>query len=166
MLNLRLLLGRVALALALACGAICALGGLAGLAGRFSGWLDIAAHGAPVWAAGGIGAWLLALAAPHGFPRRLARTLGVLAVLAAAPLVLIELLAPRGPTAPPQAPCPSWISMASSRPSCAGPLSQPPRLYWPMRYLAFSRSSSVTADSPGFVAVPAVEAPLARAVFI
>ncbi|MFN3522381.1 MAG: endonuclease/exonuclease/phosphatase family protein [Phenylobacterium sp.] len=104
MLNLRLLLGRVALALALACGAICALGGLAGLAGRFSGWLDIAAHGAPVWAAGGIGAWLLALAAPHGFPRRLARTLGVLAVLAAAPLVLIELLAPRGPTAPPEAP--------------------------------------------------------------
>lgn len=100
----RLFFARVAEAVPLAIAAICALGAVLGLGGLFSGWLDLATHGAPLWLAGGIFAWLLARLAPRALPRRLAQTLGVVAVLAAAPTIWPEVFAARSRPAPSNAP--------------------------------------------------------------
>ncbi len=67
---------------ALAGGAACAAAALAGQLGRWSERYDLFNHAAPLWLAGGLAATLLALAAT-GWARRLAMTLGVVAVVAA-----------------------------------------------------------------------------------
>jgi len=101
---LRPFVERAAERAALALASVSALGAVAGLGGGFSGWLDVATHGAPLWLAGGAAAWLLARLAARELPRRLAQTLGVVAVLAAAPVIWPEAMAPRSPKAPADAP--------------------------------------------------------------
>jgi endonuclease/exonuclease/phosphatase (EEP) superfamily protein YafD len=101
---LRSVLNRLVAALALGLGGVGALGAAAGLGGGLSRWLDVSNHALPLWAGAGLAAWLVARLAPRALPRRLAQTLGVLALILTLPFIALELFASRGPHAPADAP--------------------------------------------------------------
>lgn len=82
----------------------CAVAALVAQGGRFSNRLDVLAHFAPFWLAGGLLALVLALMSPRGAVREATLSLGLVATLAAGALMAPEYLRPMSPPAAPDAP--------------------------------------------------------------
>jgi endonuclease/exonuclease/phosphatase (EEP) superfamily protein YafD len=94
------LLGALARVTAFALGALALVGGLLAQGGRFSPWLDLASHFAPIWLGAALIAGLWAIAGERGTPRRVLLLVAILGVLASGALMAPELTRPLSPPAP------------------------------------------------------------------
>jgi endonuclease/exonuclease/phosphatase (EEP) superfamily protein YafD len=104
MAGLRFFLGGLAAGILLVGAALAAAGGIMTQGGRLSLTLDIAAHFAPVWVAGGLVAATCALALPRDGMRRAIILLSLVAVLSAGQPILSEVLRKTSPRAAGDAP--------------------------------------------------------------
>jgi endonuclease/exonuclease/phosphatase (EEP) superfamily protein YafD len=101
---IRIALAGLATGVFVAMGAVCSAAAIATQGGRFSNRLDIAAHFAPFWLAGGLAVLGFAMVSSRGPVRVILVTLGVIAVVGAGEAVLSEYLRPMSPKARADAP--------------------------------------------------------------
>jgi len=80
------------------------VGALVAQGGRFSRWLDVASHFAPLWLMGSLLGLAWAVAGERGVSRRVLLGIGVAGVLASGALMAPELLRPLPAPAPPGSP--------------------------------------------------------------
>jgi endonuclease/exonuclease/phosphatase (EEP) superfamily protein YafD len=102
--GLRFFLSGLAAGGLLVSAAVCAVGAMMAQGGRFSLTLDIAAHFAPAWLAGGLATLLLGLALARDGMRAAIALLSLIAVLGAGQLTAAELLRPASARADADAP--------------------------------------------------------------